>query len=424
MLASVDSALKAWTACTPNYKLPAQALPALVPRIASCIPGGHATTQSARARRLRELFEVDSKQSDGRSMFLQMVKEHEGEVHFLYFWRAFSKAARVVGVEEGHGVHESLLIEFETLRDRMLRLLDAQVSEPDRQDRPPTMSAGALSELVVSTASMSAVPTFWHRCLLTLHGSKDDPRQLQLEQLTMVMLAWLWDAVTWQPPMESQVAVSMRSRCEDPPAPDKKRFPVRLHIYDVSHENTVQQINQVFASKDFPLKMGGAFHVGVEVNDSEWCYGASLSDTKPGVGCVLPRKHPNHHFRQTVKLGYTTLTGEEIASLISDLIEEYPGTDYDLLARNCTHFADDFCQRLGVGPIPGWIRRFADIGVHVVNMLQTATTIRTQVGGALRQAQKEFHNGAFTPLPGNSCWQPPRGISYAEIETMALERTR
>merc|ERR1712224_939456 len=107
---------------------------------------------------------ADERRGDRRSLFLQMVKVHEGQVHFLYFWRAFSKVVRLVGGgEEGHGKHESLLTEFETLRDRILRLLDAEVSIPDEmsgQDHAPTMTAAALHELVCNTESMSAVPVF------------------------------------------------------------------------------------------------------------------------------------------------------------------------------------------------------------------------------------------------------------------------
>jgi len=259
------------------------------------------------------------------------------------------------------------------------------------------MTASALCQLVVSTSSMSAVPDFWHRCITSLGGAKDDLRQLQLEQLTMVVLSWLWDAITWHPPIVSHISGPLNGREESRPQ-GRPRLAVRIHIYDVSHEDAIQQINQVFARKNFPVKMGGVFHVGVEVNDVEWCFGYCDSETKSGVGCVLPRQHPNHHFRQSIKMGYTTLTAEDIAGLISDLIEEYPGADYDLLTRNCTHFADDFCQRLGVGSIPGWIHRFADIGTHVVTMLQTATQIRSQVGGVMRQAQIEINNGTFQPL--------------------------
>lgn len=38
---------------------------------------------------------------------------------------------------------------------------------------------------------------------------------------------------------------------------------------------------------------------------------------------------------------------------------EWQGNTYDLLARNCCHFCETFAAELGVGPIPGWLNRFA-----------------------------------------------------------------
>merc|ERR1712012_663881 len=106
-----------------------------------------------------------------------------------------------------------------------------------------------------------------------------------------------------------------------------------------------------------PVKFGGVFHAGVEVNGLEWCYGYNPNETGSGVHCSMPTEHPNHHYRQTVVLNATELSADEIAEIISTLVELYPGDDYDLLRRTCCHFADDFCKRMGVGGIPGWVHR-------------------------------------------------------------------
>merc|ERR1712096_528671 len=147
---------------------------------------------------------------------------------------------------------------------------------------------------------------------------------------------------------------------------------VRIHIYDVSTEESIQKLNRILAHKRSPLKLGGVFHAGVEVNGLEWSFGYSASCTQPGISCVEPKTHPQHHYRQTVQLRNTLVLPEDIADIITSLIEEYPGDDYDLLRRNCCHFADDFCKRLGVGGIPGWVHRLARIGAGVDNLLQMA----------------------------------------------------
>mmetsp|Transcript_118981 Transcript_118981/g.331948 ORF Transcript_118981/g.331948 Transcript_118981/m.331948 type:complete len:236 (+) Transcript_118981:2-709(+) len=163
---------------------------------------------------------------------------------------------------------------------------------------------------------------------------------------------------------------------------------VFLNVYDVSQEELVQKVNKVLAHKYSPVKFGGVFHAGVEVNGLEWCYGCSTSETVPGISCSLPREHPQHHYRQTICLRRTKLSQEDIAEVISALIEEYPGDDYDLLRRNCCHFADDFCQRLGVGRIPGWVNRLARQGARLDGALQVAHGLHERFRGVLTPEDK------------------------------------
>jgi hypothetical protein len=162
-----------------------------------------------------------------------------------------------------------------------------------------------------------------------------------------------------------------------------------LHIYDVSQEESVQKLNRIFAHRRSPLKFGGVFHAGVEVHSLEWSYGCSTSETVPGISCGEPKSHPAHHYRQTVELRNTTLSPEDIMEIISALIEEYPGDDYDLLRRNCCHFADDFCQRLGVGHIPGWVHRLARIGARLDGALQVAQCLQGKVFSVLQPGARD-----------------------------------
>ncbi|CAK9116398.1 unnamed protein product [Durusdinium trenchii] len=90
-------------------------------------------------------------------------------------------------------------------------------------------------------------------------------------------------------------------------------------------------MNAVLAHWLAPVKLGGAFHVGVEVGGLEWSYGRTFRDSRPGVVGMPPRKDPNHSFRQTVHLGYTEMSLESVNLLISVMIEDYPGRSYDVL---------------------------------------------------------------------------------------------
>lgn len=146
--------------------------------------------------------------------------------------------------------------------------------------------------------------------------------------------------------------------------------PVKLHIYDVSRLECIRRLNQALAHQLSPLKFGGIFHAGVEVNGKEWSFGYSDDPEIPGVGGTAPRQHEFHRFRQTLILPCTQLSTEEIEKILEKLLEEYPGPDYDLLRRNCCHFADDLSRRLGCGPIPRWVYRLALIGAKIDSMLQ------------------------------------------------------
>jgi len=99
----------------------------------------------------------------------------------------------------------------------------------------------------------------------------------------------------------------------------------------------------------------GLFHVGVEVMGVEWAYGWSKCGT--GVAHGRPRSEVHHRFREAVHLFKTHLSQTEIVDILHDLMNDYRGRDYNLVENNCCHFAEDFCQRLGVGSFPAWVQR-------------------------------------------------------------------
>mmetsp|Transcript_22054 Transcript_22054/g.42343 ORF Transcript_22054/g.42343 Transcript_22054/m.42343 type:complete len:461 (-) Transcript_22054:123-1505(-) len=389
----LEAALEAWADCQPDgCTLPESAVPLVLPAIACRIPGCYESAGTGQL--LNDLF---MPKDDDTPLFQKMLKAHNGQVHFLYFWSAFSKACRLLESINGDGSafsmgkrEEVLTLELETLRDGILRLLEMQAG-----CECMTVATAQLMEAVHTTTAMSSSSAFWLAAeeMLRAQGASE---RLTLEELTVLILSWLRGAIAWQHSVPSEPSSSdtpltgqsprdtfevddddERQTCltftRQRPRNGRARLPVRLHIYDVSQEDSVHKLNKWLAGKNSPLKFGGVFHAGVEVNGLEWSYGMSLSETQPGISCVEPRMHPAHRYRQTVKLRSTTLSGEEIAELISGLAEEYPGDDYDLLRRNCCHFADDFCRRLGAGRIPGWVHRLARIGARVDSALHAVT---------------------------------------------------
>ncbi|XP_021892141.1 deSI-like protein At4g17486 [Carica papaya] len=139
---------------------------------------------------------------------------------------------------------------------------------------------------------------------------------------------------------------------------------VILHIYDVTNSgsektnSTIVQINKIF--KD-GIGLGGIFHSAVQVyGEDEWSFGFCEQGT--GVFSCPSGKNPMYTYRECIVLGSTNCSIFKVNQILRELSREWPGSSYDLLAKNCNHFCDEFCERLGVPKLPGWVNRFANAG--------------------------------------------------------------
>ncbi|CAE7538859.1 unnamed protein product [Symbiodinium natans] len=151
-----------------------------------------------------------------------------------------------------------------------------------------------------------------------------------------------------------------------------RETPVFLNVYDVAA--SVHWINSLFANHYSPLKLGGAFHVAVQIGNEEWSYGYRQRGT--GVYRMMPRSLP--HYRESVELIPTKLSEQEIARLYYFLAQQWPGCEYNLLQRNCCHFASEVSLLLGAGDLPEWTFRFADLGcaaAQAIGLLETSAVI-------------------------------------------------
>lgn len=61
-------------------------------------------------------------------------------------------------------------------------------------------------------------------------------------------------------------------------------------------------------------------------------------------------------------MGETSKTEAEIDEILEQLKEDWPGFEYDLLRRNCCLFSKEFVEKLGTGPVPGWVTNLAAAG--------------------------------------------------------------
>jgi len=108
----------------------------------------------------------------------------------------------------------------------------------------------------------------------------------------------------------------------------------------------------------------GAFHAGVEV------YGLEYSFAPCGVCHFPPRACPHHIYRESIPMGRTQMSKQEVDALIRKLMREWPGPTYDILEHNCCHFSNELCNRLGVGSLPEWVTSLADVGAELRNLPQ------------------------------------------------------
>lgn len=114
-----------------------------------------------------------------------------------------------------------------------------------------------------------------------------------------------------------------------------ERYPVTLHVYDISYMS----------------RMAGVpfFHFGVEVHDKEYAFG------ERGIGCTRPARNPRHIHREAVCVGFTTMTKEQVSLLRKHLKKDWQGCSYSPLIKNCQSFAAFFCGALGVAKGPDCI---------------------------------------------------------------------
>lgn len=128
---------------------------------------------------------------------------------------------------------------------------------------------------------------------------------------------------------------------------------VYVHLYDLS--DAFAQLNSVALDL---LGYGGALHVGVEVFSVEWSFGTG------GVSVSMPKSNRYYAYRQTLPMGRTTFSRDEVEHTIVDMHKEWSGSEYDLFSKNCGTFCNALCIRLGVGSLPAWVTRLAEDGAR------------------------------------------------------------
>ncbi|KAK4174223.1 PPPDE putative peptidase domain-containing protein [Triangularia setosa] len=131
---------------------------------------------------------------------------------------------------------------------------------------------------------------------------------------------------------------------------------ITIHVYDLLPPGKLSNTLWYFGTS--------LLHSGVVLNNKEYAYGGHDRPGLTGVYWTKPLTlPPGGTFRTEILHGFTLATEAEVDSIIRKASEEFLGTSYNLLTKNCNHFTSYLCERLTGRPGPGWLNRAASIGV-------------------------------------------------------------
>ena len=192
---------------------------------------------------------------------------------------------------------------------------------------------------------------------------------------------------------------------------------VTINVYDLTPMN------------DWGHPFGlGAFHSGVEIDGREYTFagGGGIHDT-------TPRDAPGATFREAIVVGTFDGGQPRLRECIEKLRPEFAPESYNIVTKNCNHFADALCRELLSKRAPGYINRLAACGSCLAHCLPPeslsnapvdAAASGSRLGAWTGRAATGNGAGTFTAfrgsgnsLGGDATAAPP--ASSVEMERLA-----
>ncbi|KAF5018704.1 hypothetical protein F66182_9318 [Fusarium sp. NRRL 66182] len=131
---------------------------------------------------------------------------------------------------------------------------------------------------------------------------------------------------------------------------------ITIHVYDLLPPGRLSSVLWTVGAS--------LLHSGVVINGKEYAYGGHDKRGLTGVYWTKPRTEPpGGTFRCEILHGFTLATEQEIEAALQAASEEFLGTSYNLLTKNCNHFTSYLCKKLTGQTGPSWLNRAASIGV-------------------------------------------------------------
>mmetsp|Transcript_96470 Transcript_96470/g.241941 ORF Transcript_96470/g.241941 Transcript_96470/m.241941 type:complete len:251 (+) Transcript_96470:58-810(+) len=176
---------------------------------------------------------------------------------------------------------------------------------------------------------------------------------------------------------------------------------VLVHVYDLGDSFLTRGLWNSVA------KNYGAFHTGVEVYGREYLFGVAMSgeDGLPiqdatgitGISWHTPRDNCDHSYRETLSMGFTTLSQDEVFALVEEMKFDWTSSSYNVLTRNCHDFTNEMCLRLGVAGLPAWVNSLAPTGASTYEYFEN-TDSGYDGGESLYELFGSVRNGLYRGL--------------------------
>jgi len=146
-------------------------------------------------------------------------------------------------------------------------------------------------------------------------------------------------------------------------SPDQAEEVEEASILDVSREPVILNVYDMFWTNDYTANVGlGVYHSGLQIYGREYAYGGHPFPFS-GIFDIAPREAlelgEQFRYKQSVHLGNTDFTPQEVEKILEQLGKEYRGDRYHLMNRNCNHFSGAFSQILTGRDVPAWVNRLA-----------------------------------------------------------------
>lgn len=120
---------------------------------------------------------------------------------------------------------------------------------------------------------------------------------------------------------------------------------VVINVYDLNENNTLLY--------SWGL---GFYHSGVQIDNEEFTFSTS------GVFSHSPKNVPDAPFRESIRIGEYQGTTSDFDNILREMKENFQGSSYNVLSRNCNCFAETFVKKLFKKDIyPAYINRLASI---------------------------------------------------------------